>query len=103
MDFWNDNTMSITQKKWKMWIQKNVNKNKIKNHQMKHLLLKWIETFLIYLILILKIFKWHDCYKVLSLKIHFTLKNLIFCMDFLINHIFRAIHRLANKYLQLKI
>jgi hypothetical protein len=24
MDFWNNNTTFVTQKKWKMWIQKNV-------------------------------------------------------------------------------
>jgi hypothetical protein len=83
--------------------KKKVNKNKIKHHQMKNLLLKWIENFLIYIFLIFKRFKWHDCYKVLSLRIHFTFKILIFCMDFLINHMFRAIHRLANKYLQVKI
>jgi hypothetical protein len=34
-------------------------------------------------------FKWHDCCKFLSLKNHFTLQNLIFCMYFFINHMFR--------------
>jgi hypothetical protein len=42
-----------------------------------------------------KSFKWHDCCKFLSLIIHFTLKTLIFRMDFLINHMFRDIHKVA--------
>jgi hypothetical protein len=62
---------------------------------MKNLLVKCIEVFLIYIILIFKSFKWHDFYRFLSLKVHFTLKNLIFCMDFFINHMFRDIHMFA--------
>jgi hypothetical protein len=62
---------------------------------MKKLSVKFIKNFLIYMYLILKSFKWHDCCKFLSLKIHFTLKFLIFCMNFLINHIFKDIKRLA--------
>jgi hypothetical protein len=40
----------------------NIKKIKIKHHQMKNLLLKCIETFLIYIFNLKKI-KWHDCYK----------------------------------------
>jgi hypothetical protein len=62
---------------------------------MKILLVKCIEFFLIYVFLIYKSLKWCDCCKFLSLKVHFTLEILIFYMDFLINHMFRDIHRLA--------
>jgi len=50
-----------------------------------------IETFLIYI----NFLKWCDCCKCLFLRVHSLLKNLIFCMDFLINHIFKDIHKLA--------
>ncbi len=63
---------------------------------MNILLMKCIETFLIYIYLIFKSFKYCDFCKFLSLKVHkFTLKNLIFCMDFFINHMFKDFHRLA--------
>jgi len=62
---------------------------------MKNLLMKCIETFLIHMFLIFKSFKWCDCYKMLSLRVHFTLNILTFCMDFLINHMFKDIHKLA--------
>jgi hypothetical protein len=57
MNFWNDNTTLVTQRKWKMWIQKvnqsSVNINlKIKHNQMKNELVKCIEIFLIYIFLI---------------------------------------------------
>jgi hypothetical protein len=59
---------------------------------MKNLLVKCIESFLLYIFLIFKSFKWHDCYKVLSMSVHFTFKN--FCMDLLINQMFKDIHKL---------
>jgi len=54
MDFWNDNINFVTQKKWKMWTQKNakiVFKLKLKNkhYQMKNLLVKCIDIFPIYI------------------------------------------------------
>jgi hypothetical protein len=62
---------------------------------MKKLLVKCIEIFLVYIFLIFKSFKWCDCCKFLSLRTHFTLEIIIFCMDFFINHMFKDIHRLA--------
>jgi hypothetical protein len=86
MDFWNDNTMFVAQmKNVDSKKSQNIVKKikKIKHHQMKNLLVKCIENFLIYIyFLVLKSFKWCDCYKFLFLKIYFTLKNLIFCMNF---------------------
>jgi hypothetical protein len=70
---------------------------------MKNLLMKCIETFLIYIYLAFQSFKWCDYYKFLSLRIHFTINFLIFYMDFFINHMFRDIHRLAYEYLWLKV
>jgi hypothetical protein len=56
MDFWNDNTTFVTHEKWKIWTQKicqsSVKIKLKKNHQMNNLLLKYIETFLIYIFLI---------------------------------------------------
>jgi hypothetical protein len=62
---------------------------------MKNLLVKCIETFLVYIFLIKKSFQWHDYYKFLSLKVHFTLKIIISWMDFLVNHMCQDIHKLA--------
>jgi hypothetical protein len=42
---------------------------------MKNLLMKCIEAFLIYIILIFKKFKLRDYYRFLFLKVHFTLKK----------------------------
>ncbi len=55
MDFWNDTTTFVKQKKWKMWTQKNAKvifelKLKNKHYQMKNLSVKCIEIFLIYII-----------------------------------------------------
>jgi hypothetical protein len=63
---------------------------------MNNLLVKRIETFLTYIFLIFKIFKWHDCCKIVFLKVHLTLTILIFRMDFFNNHMFRDIHRLVD-------
>ncbi len=62
---------------------------------MKCLLVKCIETFLIYIYLFIKVLNDVIVVNFLSLKVHFTLKNLIFYMDFFINHMVRIIHRLA--------
>jgi hypothetical protein len=71
-------------------------KKKKKHHQMKKLLMKCIEIFLIYIYInFFESIKQRDCYKFLSLKVHFTLNILIFCIDFLINHMFKDIHRWA--------
>jgi hypothetical protein len=65
-------------------------KIQMKHRQMKTLLMDYIETFLIYIFLNVV-----NVVIFFSLKVHFTLKNLIFCMNFLINHMFRDIHRLV--------
>jgi hypothetical protein len=51
MDFWNDNIMFITQRKWKTWIQK-IRQSSVKNcfkkkkhDQMKNWLVKCIWNF----------------------------------------------------------
>jgi hypothetical protein len=74
MDFWNNDITFVTQKKWKMWIQKNAKvifklKQKTKHYQMKNLLVKCIDIFFIYIIQNLKSC---DCCEFLSLRIHFT-------------------------------
>jgi hypothetical protein len=60
---------------------------------MKNLLVNCIETFLIYIFKF--VFKWHNCYNFLSLIVHFILKDLFFCVEFFIIHMFRDIHKLA--------
>jgi hypothetical protein len=104
MDFWNDNTMFVTQKKWKMWIQKRCQSSvKIKNKTLSNEeLVKFIEiSIYIYIYIILKTFKWHDCY-IFFLENPIHIKNLIFCMNSFINHMLRDIFRLAYQYLQVK-
>jgi hypothetical protein len=94
MDFWNDNTTFVAQNE-KFGLKKYVKVmwkiNKTSSNEKFISEMHW--NFLIYIISIN--FKWHDYYKFLSLRIHFTLKNLIFYMYFLINHMFKNIHRLA--------
>jgi hypothetical protein len=58
MDFWNDNIMFVKPKNEKCGLKKKCQssvkiKMKNKHHQMKNLLMKCIETFLIYVFLIL--------------------------------------------------
>jgi hypothetical protein len=48
VDFWIDDNMFVTHKKWKMWIQKNVIvilKQKIGHHKMNNLIVRCIEIF----------------------------------------------------------
>jgi hypothetical protein len=82
----------------KLWIQK-ICQSSVKiiflKKSMKKLLVKCIEIFLIYMYLIFQSLKWHDCCKYLSSRVHFRLIFLVFCMDCLINHMFRDIHKLA--------
>jgi hypothetical protein len=82
----------VDSKKW----QNSVNlKNKIKSSNEKSISEVHWNFPNMYVYIISKIIKLYDCCKFLFLRIHFTLKNLIFCMDFLINHMFRDIHKLV--------
>jgi len=71
-----------------------LSKWKLKN-KMKNWLMKCSEVFLMYIFKILKNFKWHDCYKFYIWESISHFKILIFCINFLINHMFRDIHRLV--------
>jgi len=85
-------TLHFSQKKWKMWTQEICQSNvkiKIKIKTSSN------EEFINEVFSIFKSLKWRDCCKFLSLRVHFTLKILIFCMNFLINHMFKDIHRLV--------
>jgi hypothetical protein len=74
-----------------MWTQSSVKtKNKNKKSSNEEFIIEVHWNFLY-----IYSFKWCDCCKFLSLKVHFTLKNLILCMNFLINHMFKNIHKLA--------
>jgi hypothetical protein len=57
MDFWNDNTAPITEKKWKMWIQKIhqvsvkiKNKNKASSNEELISEMQWIFHIYIYIL-----------------------------------------------------
>jgi hypothetical protein len=67
MDFWNDNTTYVTQRKWKMWIQKNV--KVISNFSLKKKLNEKFNSEVHWIFLNIYIFdlffkKWCDCYKI---------------------------------------
>ncbi len=68
-------------------------KNKIKSPNEEFI--SEVHWNFIYIYIIFNSFKWCDCCKFLSLKVHFTLKVLVFCMDSLINQMFKDTHRLA--------
>jgi len=75
MDFWNDNTTSITLKKWKICdSKKGQNSVKIKNKASSNedFISEVHWNFLNIDFFNSKIFKWCDCCKFLSLKVQFT-------------------------------
>jgi hypothetical protein len=62
---------------------------------MNNLILRYIEIFPIYIFFIFKNLSHCDFCHFLHLIFHFTLKSLIFFLNFLTNHMFRDIYRVV--------
>jgi hypothetical protein len=62
---------------------------------MRSLLVKCIETFLVYIFFIFKVLNDMIVVNFYPWKSISHFKNLIFCTDFFINHMFKDIHRLV--------
>jgi hypothetical protein len=81
----------------KMWIQKICQKFFLKKrqHKMNNLIVRCTEFFPIYIFFIFKNLTCRDFHHFLQLIFHFTLKFLIFFLNFLTNHMFKDIYKVV--------